>query len=53
MAGTPIPATMQAYGMSGTTTSILINRAGLIRAYRMGAMDDLEPGLMIGMLLSE
>ena len=53
MPATPIPATMQAYGMRGTPTSILIDRAGFIRTHRMGAMDDLELGLMIGMLLSE
>ena len=51
--GTPIPATMQAYGMRGTPTTILIDREGNIRAHRMGAMDDLELGLLIGVLLSE
>ncbi|MBM4202707.1 MAG: redoxin domain-containing protein [Gammaproteobacteria bacterium] len=51
--GSPIPATMQAYGMRGNPTSILIDRAGYIRAHRMGAMDDLELGFMIGLLLSE
>lgn len=51
--GTAIPATMQAYGMRGTPTTILIDRAGNIRAHRMGAMDDLELGLLIGLLIAE
>ena len=50
---TPIPAMMQAYGMRGTPTTILIDRAGNIRAHRMGAMDDLELGLLLGLLLAE
>jgi hypothetical protein len=51
--GTPIPATMQAYGMRGTPSTILIDREGMIRAHRMGGVDDLELGFLLGVLLSE
>ncbi len=51
--GTPIPLTMQRYGMRGTPTTIVIDRAGLIRHHGFGQDDDLALGLRIGALLAE
>jgi thiol-disulfide isomerase/thioredoxin len=49
--GTPIPATMLRYGMQGTPTLILIDRAGKLRLHELGRMDDLRLGMMLGQLL--
>ena len=39
VAGSPIPATMQAYAMQGTPTTILIDRAGRLRLqHRLGEL---------------
>jgi thiol-disulfide isomerase/thioredoxin len=53
VAGTPVPATMQRYGMRGTPTLILIDRAGKLRLHEFGRMDDLRLGMMLGRLLAE
>jgi hypothetical protein len=39
--GNPIPRTMEAYGMRGTPTTILIDRQGRLRYHRFGLEDDL------------
>ena len=49
----PIPQTMQAYGMRGTPTHILIDRAGLIRHHGFGAEEDMALGARIAALLAE
>lgn len=51
--GTPIPITMQRYGMRGTPTTIVIDRAGHIRHHGFGQDDDLALGLRLGALLVE
>ena len=53
MEGSPIPQTMQRYGMKGTPTSILIGRDGQIRHHGFGQEDDMAIGMIIGSLLAE
>lgn len=49
----PIPQTMRAYGMRGTPTHILIDRAGEIRHHGFGAEEDMALGARIATLLAE
>ena len=49
----PIPQTMAAYGMRGTPTLILIDRAGRLRKHSFGTEDDLIVGADIAFLLAE
>ncbi|WP_284614696.1 redoxin family protein [Aquabacterium humicola] len=49
----PIPRTMAAYGLRGTPSLVLIDRAGRVRLNHFGAADDLALGAVIGRLLSE
>lgn len=49
----PIPATMQAYGMQGTPSLVLIDRAGRLRRHAFGAEDDLAVGAAIALLVGE
>ena len=53
VAGTPVPETMNRYGMRGTPTLILIDRDGKLRLHEFGRMDDLRLGMMLGRLLAE
>lgn len=53
VAGSNIPLTMQAYGLRGTPSIILIDREGDIRLNHFGVMEDLLLGAHIGQLLSE
>lgn len=48
----PIPLTMQAYGMRGTPTLVVIDQAGRIRLHRFGRVEDLAVGALIGRLLA-
>lgn len=48
-----IPLTMAAYGMRGTPTTILINRAGYVTNNLFGQIEDMALGSMIQSLLSE
>ena len=48
----PIPQTMAAYGMRGTPSLILIDRAGNLRRHSCGAEDDLRVGAEIALLLA-
>ena len=48
-----IPQTMEAYGMRGTPTLILIDRQGRLRRKRFGHVPDLELGADITSLLQE
>lgn len=41
----PIPVTMQAYGMQGTPSMVLIDRNGHLRHHAFGAVEDLALGL--------
>lgn len=49
----PIPHTMAAYGMRGTPSLVLIDRAGMLRRHAFGAEDDLKVGAEIGWLMAE
>lgn len=51
--GERIPFTMEAYGMRGTPSMILIDRQSHIRFHHFGRMDDLELGSHISRLLAE
>lgn len=51
--GDPVPATMRAYALQGTPTTLLIDRTGRVRLHRFGALDDLELGVALGGLLAE
>ncbi len=51
--GSSLPMTMRAYGLQGTPTTLLIDRAGKLRLHEFGAVDDLALGLQIGELLAE
>ena len=48
-----IPQTMEAFGMRGTPTLILLDRQGRIRLNHFGRMDDLRVGAIIGQLINE
>jgi peroxiredoxin len=49
----PIPATMRAYGLRGTPSLLLIDRAGGLRRHSFGAEDDLALGAAIAALVAE
>lgn len=49
----PIPRTMQAYGMRGTPTLLLVDAAGRLRQHHFGRVDDLALGAQIAALLGE
>ena len=48
-----IPATMRKLALRGTPSTILIDKSGRIRLHRMGQIDDLMLGYMIGTLVAE
>lgn len=48
-----MPLTMAAYGMTGTPTLVLIDRAGRIRRHVFGPEPDLRVGAEIGLLLAD
>lgn len=52
-AGGPIPQTMQAYGMRGTPTTVLIDASGRLRRQVFGAHEDLLLGAELQTLLLE
>jgi hypothetical protein len=52
-AGNNIPLTMQAYGLRGTPSLIIIDRKGQIRLNHFGVIDDMLVGAKIGQLISE
>ena len=49
----PIPQTMDRYGMRGTPSLVLIDRHGLVRKHSFGPVDDLRIGAEIGALTQE
>ena len=50
---TSIPLTMQAYGLHGTPSLVLIDRFGRIRLNHFGHIDDMALGGLIGQLIAE
>ena len=49
----PLPATMQAWGLEGTPTLVLIDRLGRMRARHFGQVPDMALGAQIVDLLRE
>ena len=52
-AGSDMPTTMRRYGLRGTPSLVVIDRAGRIRINEFGQSDDLLLGAAIGRLLTE
>jgi len=48
-----VPLTMQAYGLRGTPSLIVLDREGRIRLNHFGHMDDLRLGALLGRLIGE
>lgn len=48
-----VPLTMQAYGLQGTPSLVLIDKAGRVRLSHFGRIDDLALGAAIGQLSEE
>lgn len=48
-----VPATMRAYALRGTPSTVLIDRNGRVRSSTLGTLDDLTLGTAIGRLLAE
>lgn len=51
--GEAIPPVMRDYGLQGTPSTILIDRAGNVRTVRFGSVEDLALGAMLGQLVAE
>lgn len=51
--GQAVPMTMQAYGMRGTPSLIVLDKAGNIRLHHFGQADDMAVGALIGQLVGE
>ena len=51
--GSDIPLTMQAYGLRGTPSLIVIDRNGCIRLNHFGQVDDLFVGAVLGQLIAQ
>ena len=51
--GSDIPLTMQAYGLQGTPSLLVIDRAGALRLNHFGQLDDLVVGALLGQLVGE
>jgi peroxiredoxin len=48
-----LPVTMEAYGMRGTPSMILIDRAGRVRHHLFGQVDEIELGMHLARLIDE
>lgn len=48
-----VPATMQAYGLRGTPSCVVLDRQGRVRLNHFGHMDDLSLGVLLGALVAE
>ena len=48
-----VPLTMQAYGMQGTPSLVLIDRRGHLRHHAFGALDDMALGAAVATLVAE
>jgi thiol-disulfide isomerase/thioredoxin len=51
--GEAIPVTMRRYGLRGTPSTLVIDKAGRLRFSHFGAVDDLVLGVVLGGLLGE
>ncbi|MBS0398419.1 MAG: redoxin family protein [Proteobacteria bacterium] len=50
--GSPLPATMQKWGLNGTPTLMVFGRDGKLVLHHFGHLDDLRLGVLIGELLA-
>lgn len=48
-----VPLTMQALGLRGTPSLVVLDREGFVRLHHFGAIDDLVLGALIGELIGE
>jgi hypothetical protein len=51
--GGALPVTMRTYGLRGTPSTLVIDKAGRARFSHLGAVDDLVLGVLLGRLLAE
>lgn len=51
--GRAIPSTMARYGLQGTPSTLLVDRAGRLRHVSLGTLDDIVLGAHLGRLLTE
>lgn len=51
--GDSIPVTMRTYGLEGTPSTLLIDKAGSLVFSHLGKVDDLALGVMIGQLIAQ
>jgi hypothetical protein len=51
--GSPIPVTMQRWGLRGTPSLVLVGRDGRLRGTALGAVDDLALGATLARLVDE
>lgn len=51
--GHAMPATMRRYHLQGTPSTLVIDAAGRLRFSRLGTVDDLALGALLGQLLAE
>jgi hypothetical protein len=51
--GSPVPLTMQAYGLRGTPSVLVFDQAGCVQLNHFGQIDDLQLGALIGQLLAQ
>ena len=51
--GSPLPATMQRYGLRGTPSLLVIGRNGTLRLNNFGSLDDMPLGALLGQLAAE
>lgn len=49
----PMPATMARYRLHGTPSTLIVDKAGLLRHSLFGEIDDLALGTLLGQLLTE
>lgn len=49
----PIPRTMEAYGLRGTPSLLLIDRSGRLRLNHFGRIDDMRAGALVAQLVAE
>lgn len=49
----PIPLTMARYGMQGTPTLLLFDRAGVLRHQLFGRAEDMQVGALVAQLVAE
>jgi peroxiredoxin len=48
-----VPRTMQAYGLRGTPSVLVLDKAGVVQLHQFGRVDDMRMGALIGTLLAQ